>query len=661
MNHYRINSSGLLATLVFMIFIYAIPPKIYANTTVDSLRQVVKTLEGKEKVDALNQLAYGLKREPEKFHHYSKKAMRLAKKLNYPEGISEGYRNYQWFYQYPGTYNLDSSLYYSTLEIKYLESTPKLEMLGDAYAFRGRTYMIRREQDSAITYFRKAKKLFSAFDNNARVAQIYDLMGLLFYMKNDYQEAMNSFDSAHVYVKHTDNEKLKASINYHTGLTQFHLARHEEAINSIYKALDYYHKTNTTANIWNSYEILGNIYLTIENYEAAMRMHKKAFEIRKEAHKTRNIPDSINLAFAYSYNNIANVYLHQQKFDSALLLADKSLFIKLHPQSRASNEVIGNSYLLKSRIYKKMDSLNKSFEGLRQAKKYFMKDNDRYSISNALLVEAELFHKKGNHKRALSKADSALKMAIDIDAKTIQMNAHELIALFSMDSGNKSLAANHYLQYDKLRKQILNKEKLFSITELQLKKEKSNLETLINQQEAKLTSQQGKFKDSQKIWFAIVFILISGLLLLFWNRRKLRALLISATSQTGKSELIQRMRTEHNLQIVQSNLENNVDPRIAEKIISELKSSSKNTFDEDFLLIYQKVDKDFFPKLRKKHPNLTRHDQILCGMINMGLDSKQIAHITFRTPESIHVARSRLRKKLDLEQPENLTVYLQSM
>ena len=661
MNHKRINSSALLAFLLLMIAIYVPSAKTYANSTADSLKKVIATLKGKEKVDALNQLAYSLKRQPKTFHHYSKKAMRLAKKLNYPKGVSKCYRNYQWFYQYPGTYKLDSSLYYSSLEIEHLETTAELELLGDAYAFRGRTYMIMREKDSAMTHYRKALKLFSAFDNKARVAQIYDLMGLLLYMDNDYQEAMDCFDSAQVYVQHTENEGGKASINYHIGITKYRLAEHEEAIKCIYKALEYYEKASSTANIWNSYEILGNIYLSIENYEAAMRMHKKAFEIRKEAHKTRNIPDSINLAFAYSYNNIANVYLHQQKYDSALLLADKSVFIKLHPQSRASNQVIGNSYLLKSRIYKKMDSIKKSFEALNQAKKYFHKDNERRSLSSAWLSEAELYHKSGNNELALLKADTALKIATEIDAKTIQMNAHELIALFYMDSGKKTKAASHYLQYDELRKQILNKEKLFSIAELRLKKEKAHLEEIITQKETKLAAEQGRIRFTQTIWIAIIIVLGSGLGILVWNRRKLHSLLVSATNQSGKSELIQRMRTEHNLQIVQSNLVNKVDPQIAEKIISELKSSSKNTFDEDFLLIYQKVDKNFFPRLRKKHPNLTRHDQVLCGMINMGLDSKQIAHITFRTPESIHVARSRLRKKLGLEQPENLSVYLQNM
>ena len=647
-----------LINLIFSSAILSLNAGI--DNTKDSLKYVVQNNTGKIKVDALNQLAHRLTRDQKEFHYYANRAIKLARKLKYPKGISEAYRNYQWFYQYPRTYKLDSSLYYSTLEINYLESTPEIEMLGDAYIFRGRTFMIKREKDSAMNYYREALKLFSAFDNQAKVAQVYDMMGLMYYLKNNYHAAVNCFDSAQKYVKHTGSEERKANISYHMGLTKFHLAKHKAALNHIYEALAYYEKARSTANIWNSYELLGNIYLTLENYEAALRMHKKAFEIRKEAHKTRNIPDSINLAFAYSFNNIANVFLHQEKYDSALLLVEKSIFIKLHPLSRASNEVIGNSFLLKSRVYKKMDSLNKSFEALRQAKKYFLKDNARYGVSDALLVEAELYHKKGNHNLAISKADSSLRIASEIDAKTVQMNAHELLALLYMDVDNQTKAASHYLQYDSLRKQILNKEQLFSIAELQLKKEKSALEEIINQREKLLAEEQGRFRFNQTIWIIVVILFALGLIILFLNRRKLSVLLKASTNQSGKSELIQRMRSEHDLQIVKSNLEK-VDSQTAGKIIQELKLSSKNTFDEDFLLIYQKVDKDFFPSLRKKHPKLTRHDQVLCGMINMGLDSKQIAHITFRTPESIHVARSRLRKKLGLKQSENLTVYLQSI
>ncbi|MCF8401453.1 MAG: tetratricopeptide repeat protein, partial [Bacteroidales bacterium] len=246
---------------------------VMANTVNDSLKSVIKTSDGKTKVDALNQLAYRLTRDQKEFHYYANRAIKLAKKLKYPKGISEAYRNYQWFYQYPGTYKLDSSLYYSTLEINYLESTPRIEMLGDAYIFRGRTFMIKRENDSAMNYYREALKLFSAFDNQEKIAQVYDMMGLMYYLKNNYHAAVNCFDSAQKYVKHTDSEERKANISYHMGLTKFHLAQHKAALNHIYEALAYYEKARSTANTWNSYELLGNIYLTLENHEAALRMH----------------------------------------------------------------------------------------------------------------------------------------------------------------------------------------------------------------------------------------------------------------------------------------------------------------------------------------------------------------------------------------------------
>lgn len=143
------------------------------------------------------------------------------------------------------------------------------------------------------------------------------------------------------------------------------------------------------------------------------------------------------------------------------------------------------------------------------------------------------------------------------------------------------------------------------------------------------------------------------------NKEKRQAVIHKTLAKAGKSELIQRMRSEHDSQIIKTNLKDKVDENTVDKVINDLKLSSKNTFDDDFLMIYHKVDEEFFPKLRKKHPNLTKHDQVLAGMIKMGLDSKQIAHITFRTPESIHVARSRLRKKLGMKAKEDLGLYLQ--
>lgn len=60
------------------------------------------------------------------------------------------------------------------------------------------------------------------------------------------------------------------------------------------------------------------------------------------------------------------------------------------------------------------------------------------------------------------------------------------------------------------------------------------------------------------------------------------------------------------------------------------------------------ANSDFFERLSKQFDNLTKGDLRLCALLKMNLRTKEIANLTFRNPESIKVARSRLRKKIGL-------------
>lgn len=213
--------------------------------------------------------------------------------------------------------------------------------------------------------------------------------------------------------------------------------------------------------------------------------------------------------------------------------------------------------------------------------------------------------------------------------------------------------------YRRLHEKDYNEEKKISLAELRLKKEKDQLEKSNEQKNELLKAAEQKYKVFRFLWLTIIILFLFTIAYFLRNKERRQAMFRKALAKDSKNELIQRMRTEHNSQIIKNNLKDKVDEYTIDKVIKDLKLSSNNTFDEDFLMIYHKVDDEFLPNLRKKHPDLTKHDQVLCGMIKIGLDSKQIAHITFRTPESIHVARSRLRNKLGMKAKEDLGLYLQ--
>jgi hypothetical protein len=82
---------------------------------------------------------------------------------------------------------------------------------------------------------------------------------------------------------------------------------------------------------------------------------------------------------------------------------------------------------------------------------------------------------------------------------------------------------------------------------------------------------------------------------------------------------------------------------------------------DDFKLYFEEVHSDFFIKLRERFPDLGGADLKLCALIRLNLNMKQAASILRISPDSVKVARYRLRKKFNLQTEDNLTAFIMSL
>jgi len=67
---------------------------------------------------------------------------------------------------------------------------------------------------------------------------------------------------------------------------------------------------------------------------------------------------------------------------------------------------------------------------------------------------------------------------------------------------------------------------------------------------------------------------------------------------------------------------------------------------------------DFYKNLLHKHPDLSPAEIKLAAMLRLNISSKEISFITHNSSDSIKVARSRLRKKLNIAEGISLVSYL---
>lgn len=91
--------------------------------------------------------------------------------------------------------------------------------------------------------------------------------------------------------------------------------------------------------------------------------------------------------------------------------------------------------------------------------------------------------------------------------------------------------------------------------------------------------------------------------------------------------------------------------RILSTIISEISDPQDEKLTDDFLQAFKSINPDLFDKLDKVSTELTKNERLLSAYLYLGLNTKEIAFISQKNPRSIEVARTRLRKKLNLTDP----------
>jgi DNA-binding response OmpR family regulator/DNA-binding CsgD family transcriptional regulator len=82
---------------------------------------------------------------------------------------------------------------------------------------------------------------------------------------------------------------------------------------------------------------------------------------------------------------------------------------------------------------------------------------------------------------------------------------------------------------------------------------------------------------------------------------------------------------------------------------------------KEFEFCFEKVYHDFYKNLNEKISDLSVREQRLCAFLKMNMSTKEIAAITFQTPNSIDVAKHRLRKKINIDSDKDFLNFLISL
>jgi DNA-binding CsgD family transcriptional regulator len=139
-------------------------------------------------------------------------------------------------------------------------------------------------------------------------------------------------------------------------------------------------------------------------------------------------------------------------------------------------------------------------------------------------------------------------------------------------------------------------------------------------------------------------------------------------------ELLGQTLSGHTLQLIAKNkMLEDIQQSLLEALKAEgveknklLKATTKSIElnfkkDEDwkqFEHFFSQVHGSFYDGLKRILPDISAGEQRLCALLKLNIESKEIARVLGITPDSLRIARYRLRKRLGLEGDQSLSQFL---
>ncbi len=386
--------------------------------------------------------------------------------------------------------------------------------------------------------------------------------------------------------------------------------------------------------------------------------------------------------------NIGSTYLSKEAFDKALIYFNKA---------RDENDLYGSKTILAA-ILNNLGIVYAATERYSLAEKYYNQSlqirtsfKDTVGIAQVYNNLGDYFIKIKNYRQAAYYLEEAYNLSIKSHMLSSQLIATGLLSDVYEIEGDVNKALHFFKKYKALHDSIVSSEQIKNVTKLELEHHYAALEKDLQNQKILAVEAQ------QKKTFAILVIALVLLFsfLMVWQRYRHQKVRIKQTVLENeglelKSEKLSlenknlEMELEfrnkelatHVMYLVNKNeFIGTVSQQLAElgkqsdaatkksllDIIRTMRSNIDKTIWNEFEVRFQNVHQDFYKKLSDLYPDLTPNEIKLCAFLRLNMSSKDISAITFQSPKSIMVARTRLRKKMSLDRDENLVATLQQL
>ncbi|MBT1699847.1 hypothetical protein KK083_23370 [Fulvivirgaceae bacterium PWU4] len=520
-------------------------------------------------------------------------------------------------------------------------------------------------------------------------AKLLRLKGLCSLFLNDHTAYLTYADSSAVLLKQlgmwelaVTNEMNLGSVNTGT------LGNYGEGFRHYKEALEIAKKNGIESQVPNAMAGMAGIYLDLKELDKALKQYLLAMEFNGEW-KDRNAP-------AIMRQSVGEIYLKTDKLDSAAhYLNDALRIFTINENKGGEVSVLTDLSELARKQGQLKTALDYDLRALELSKQFSYKRPLIYCYESLGKTYWALHEPKKSRDYFLP----ALKMSEELNMKDDIAESASFLAMIEEAEKNYD-ASLHYLKLSRIYSDsVLNEEKNRQLAWLA-----THFETEKKSQEIEILTKDNTLKRAYLVSSGVGTVLLLTVGILIFNRRNLKnkkqleiarmnSEMIDRKRELAETELRARQAEElrlradlefknkelmtHALHLIQKNetlitlkskfveIRKSLPDTLAGRLnpLNNLVRMSLN-MDKDwdgFRLHFEKVNNGFFEKIQSQYPSLSAKDLKLCALMKLNLETKEIASILDISPESVKVARHRLRKKFDLPTDQSLHAFLRSL
>ncbi len=470
----------MLRNIIFLICLYFLLSLqgLTQEGNIDSLRNLLKTAQGKGKVEILIKISHAnLSTDLNQSVDYSLQAIQEALKTGDNLLIGKAYHECGKVYNQKVEDPKALEAFINALE--YYEKGKFKEESGYVLNNIASTQILLNELEQSITTSEKAIIIGNELNNSRILGSAYYNLGNSYYNLNNFDKA-REFHLKSLEAREKSGEKMDiaASLN-RLGILSYNQGDFKEAVLYYQRVLDIRKEINDKRGAAIVMLNLGDAFFQLGNYDSAIANYKDAYEYFRQL--------DFKIGIASTLNGMGMIYEAWSQFSSALDAYKEMLSIQ---EELGNAKEIANAYSNISIVYTTMatDSLEKLYgkqykdtllvKGYRSSIHYFdeavnfnllalkkrREINDIRGVGASLVNLGTTYSYAGDRVQARKYFEEWLSLANDIKDDDQQLTIYMSVGQIYMDEGKYETAIEYYNKAYALASRINKKSYLEQIT-----------------------------------------------------------------------------------------------------------------------------------------------------------------------------------------------------